>query len=242
MTFQNEGYEIIKINKVNKIKTLRKKFINIFSVVSRLNKYKIIKNDGDIIKLYQNKKKLWVAAYDQIRLLPEIYSIIDDDFCKRVQKSCNIKIPAFTSKPLVRVYMPNNIGTAKTVPHIDYPSHRGSSNAVTVWFPLQNLNAESGTLRILPGSHKIKTTLGSIKDNTIKRIDITKRNYDSKMIDVKIKSGEAIVISQFLIHSSGNNVSDKIRFSIDCRFNDLEDKTYALRKYYVNQLSYYQKR
>lgn len=242
MTFKNNGYEIIKINKIDKIRILRKKFINIFSTVSRLNSYKLINNDNDIIKLYENNKKLWVAAYDQIRLLPEIYSIIDNDFCKQVQRSSNIKIPAFTSKPLVRVYMPNNIGTAKTVPHIDYPSHRGSSNAVTVWFPLQDLNEKSGTLRVLPGSHKIKTTSGSIKNNTIKRVDITDRNYESKMIDVKIKSGEAIVISQFLIHSSGNNVSKKIRFSIDCRFNDLADKTYAHRKYYVNQLNYYKKR
>ena len=62
------------------------------------------------------------------------------------------------------------------------------------------------------------------------------------MVDLKMNAGEAVVMSQFLIHSSGENNSKKIRFSLDFRFNDLNDRMYALRKYYVNQLSYYKKR
>ena len=62
------------------------------------------------------------------------------------------------------------------------------------------------------------------------------------MVDLEMNAGEAVVMSQFLIHSSGENISSKIRFSLDFRFNDLMNKTFALRKYYVNQLSYYKKR
>ena len=109
-----------------------------------------------------------MGAYDQIRLLPELHSLIDEDFLDKIKKVSGIKIPAFTSKPIVRVYMPKNIGTTKTVPHIDYPSHRGSKNAVTVWFPLQSLNPKSGTLMVLPGSHKFKTISGSIERGTVK--------------------------------------------------------------------------
>lgn len=242
MNFKKYGYEIIKINKLNEIKILRKKFINIFSTVSRLNNYKKIRRDSDIIQLYNKKKELWIAAYDQIRLLPELYSFIDKSFYEKVSKVSNIKIPAYTSKPLIRVFMPKNEGTTKTIPHIDYPSHRGSRNAVTVWAPLQDLDIGSGTLQVLPGSHKFKTVSGSIKRNTIKRLDITNRNYENKMVDLKMNAGEAVVMSQFLIHSSGENNSKKIRFSLDFRFNDLNDRMYALRKYYVNQLSYYKKR
>tara|TARA_B110000003_G_C16605702_1_gene517429 strand:- start:236 stop:964 length:729 start_codon:yes stop_codon:yes gene_type:complete len=242
MTFKKYGFEIVKINKINEIYALRKKFIGIFSTVSKLNNYKIIKNDDDIIRLYKQKKKLWIAAYDQIRLIPETFSFIDKNVCKKVSSVSGIKIPAYTSKPLIRVYMPNNLGTSKTVPHIDYPSHRGSENAVTVWLPLQDLKIGYGTLKVLPGSHKFKTVSGSIMKNSITRLDISSKNYEKKMIDLKVKAGEAIVMSQFLIHSSGDNVSNKIRFSLDFRLNDLGDKTYALRKYYVNQLSYYKKR
>lgn len=240
--FEKKGFSIIKIKKEKKLMSLRNKFISIFSKISELNNCGKVKNDKMILQLYKKKKKLWVGAYDQIRLLPELHSLIDEDFLDKIKKVSGIKIPAFTSKPIVRVYMPKNIGTTKTVPHIDYPSHRGSKNAVTVWFPLQSLNPKSGTLMVLPGSHKFKTISGSIERGTVKRLDISNRDYDNQMEHLIIKSGEAIVMSQFLVHSSGNNSSNMIRFSIDFRLNDLSEKSYALRKYYVNQISYYRKR
>jgi len=51
MTFKKNGFEIVKINKLNEISVLRKKFIDIFSKVSKLNNYNSIRNDKDIIKL-----------------------------------------------------------------------------------------------------------------------------------------------------------------------------------------------
>ena len=240
--FEKNGFSVIKIHKENKLKNLRTKFIKIFSKISEINGGLKIKSDKKILDLYKRNKKLWVGAYDQIRLLPEVYTLIDQDFLNKIEKSAGIKIPAFTSKPVVRVYMPKNIGTTKTVPHIDYPSHRGSKNAVTVWFPLQSLNSKSGTLKILPGSHKFKTISGSIDKGTVKRLDLSDRDYENQMQHLNIKIGEAIIMSQFLVHSSGDNNSDSIRFSIDFRLNDLNEKSYALRKYYVNQLSYYRKR
>ena len=39
------------------------------------------------------------------------------------------------------------------------------------------------------------------------------------MQHLNIKIGEAIIMSQFLVHSSGDNNSDSIRFSIDFRLN-----------------------
>ena len=117
--FEKKGFSIIKINKEKKISSLRAKFISIFSKISELNNCGKVNNDKKILQLYKKKKKLWVGAYDQIRLLPELHSLIDEDFLNKIKKVSGIKIPAFTSKPIVRVYMPKNIGTTKTVPNIE---------------------------------------------------------------------------------------------------------------------------
>ena len=241
MSLTRQGYKIINFGNKKKLINLRNTFIKIFSLASKLNGFKDIKNEKDIIDLYRKRKKVWVAAYDQIRLLPEINDIINTGFTKLVCKKAKLKRPAFTSKPVVRVCMPNNLGTGRAERHIDYPSHRGSKNAVTIWFPLQDTNKNNGTLKIIPKSHKIKTWSGSIKKNTIMRKDLSNKIYEKNLIDVNLKLGQVLVISQFLIHESGENLSNDIRFSLDFRLNDLNDKLYAQRKYYVNQISYYKK-
>jgi len=241
MSLATRGYQIINIGKKNKLTNLRKTFIKIFSLASKLNGYKEVKSEKDIINLYKKRKKIWIAVYNQIRLLPEINGIIDTKFTKLVSKAANIKRPAFTSKPVVRVCMPNNLGTHRAEPHIDYPSHRGSKNAITVWLPLQDTNKKNGSLKIIPKSHKIKTWLGSIKNNTIMRKDLSRKEYKKKLETTNIKVGQALILSQFLIHESGENFSNSTRFSLDFRLNDLNEKLYAQRKYYVNQISYYNK-
>tara|TARA_Y100000768_G_C23986083_1_gene688922 strand:+ start:3148 stop:3885 length:738 start_codon:yes stop_codon:yes gene_type:complete len=241
MSLVSKGYQIINIGKKKKLLNLRKTFFKIFSLVSKLNGLKEIKNEKDIVNLYKKNKKIWVAGYDQIRLLPELNDIIDLNFVKQVSKIAKLRRPSFTSRPVVRVCMPNNLGTGIAERHIDFPSHRGSKNAVTVWFPLQDTNKKNGSLKIIPRSHKIKTWSGSIKKNTVMRKDLSSKEYEKKLIDIDLKVGQVLIISQFLIHQSGNNMSNGTRFSLDFRLNDLADKLYAQRNYYVNQISFYKK-
>jgi ectoine hydroxylase-related dioxygenase (phytanoyl-CoA dioxygenase family) len=241
MSFASEGYQIINIGNKRELVNLRKTFIDIFSLASKLNGYKAIKSEKNIIDLYKKKKTVWVAGYDQIRMLPEINDIINTKFVDICSKTANIKRPAFTSKPIVRVGMPGNIGTGKTEAHIDYPSHRGSKNAITVWFPLQDTDKKNGTLKIYPKSHKMKTWYGDIKKNTIMRKNLPSNKYEKNLIDINLKLGQALVISQFLVHGSGDHKSNTVRFTLDFRLNDLSDSLYAQRKYYINQITSYKK-
>ena len=74
-------------------KKFRIKFIKIFSKISEINNGLKINSDKKILDLYKRNKKLWVGAYDQIRLLPEVYTLIDQDFLNKIEKSAGIKIP-----------------------------------------------------------------------------------------------------------------------------------------------------
>ena len=89
-------------------------------------------------------------------MLPEINDIIDKNLIKTISKKAKIKFPAFTSRPVIRVCMPKDRGTSRVKQHIDYPTHRGSSNAVTIWIPLQDTNEENGALKLSTKSHTKK--------------------------------------------------------------------------------------
>ena len=56
------------------------------------------------------------------------------------------------------------------------------------------------------------------KDNIIK----SRYKFDFK--DVLCKIGDVLIFSQCLVHKSGNNNSNSVRFSIQIRFNDLSKK------------------
>ena len=170
-------------------------------------------------------------------MLPDIHEVIDLALIKLISKIANIKVPAYTSNYVYRVSMPNNEGTSKTKRHIDYPSHRGSKNALTFWFPLQDTDKKNGTLKIYPRSHKIKTYSGSLKKDLIIRKNLSGTKYEKNMININLKAGQAIMFSHFMIHESGDNTSNTIRFTVEFRLNDLADKPYAKRNYYTNYIT-----
>ena len=48
---------------------------------------------------------------------------------------------------------------------------------------------------------------------------------------VEVKQGDALFFSSFLVHRSGDNVTDAIRWSCHFRYNDLAENTFIERKY-----------
>jgi phytanoyl-CoA hydroxylase len=115
----------------------------------------------------------------------------------------------------------------KSPPHQDWRSMQGSLNAIVIWVPLVDISHGLGTLEIIPGSH-VWGLLDSREDEWYRRIDgLNDEQYQS----VEVRAGDALFFSAFLVHRSGNNVSDSIRWSCHFRYNDLEESTFVSRKY-----------
>jgi phytanoyl-CoA hydroxylase len=115
----------------------------------------------------------------------------------------------------------------KSPPHQDWRSMQGSLNAMVVWVPLADVPRELGTLEIIPGSH-IWGLQDSREDEWYRRIEgLRDEQYNS----VEVSAGDVLFFSAFLVHRSGNNVTDSIRWSCHFRYNDLEEPTFISRKY-----------
>jgi len=115
----------------------------------------------------------------------------------------------------------------KSPPHQDWRSMQGSLNAMVVWVPLADVPRELGALEIIPGSH-IWGLQDSREDEWYRRIEgLRDQQYQS----VAINAGDVLFFSAFLVHRSGNNVTDSIRWSCHFRYNDLEEPTFVSRKY-----------
>ena len=246
--YKTNGYFIYRINK-KEIINLRKEFVGIFNLISKGNIRKKIKNDSDIIKLYKSKNRnLWTSVYDIIKLHPGIFSICKKKSFENILNIAGIKKPCFGTRPQVRVDMPkDNKFSFKS--HQDYPFNLGSKNSITIWMPLQDTDYNMGTLKISAKSHRneeifkygindknFNIDIGKFVKKKIPANNHYKVALNDKLFDfksIKVKAGEALVISQFLVHKSGDNISNKIRFSVQLRYTDLAEQDYIRRKYFL---------
>ena len=145
--------------------------------------------------------------------------------------------------------MPMGEGSSPSPAHQDYPTHQGSGNSVTLWIPLQDVTSIDGAIQVVPGSHKSGISQGdNINEWTYKPGSLLKHeglrghmesssNLDEQFQEVPMVSGQVLVFSTFLLHRSGVNTSDRIRYSLNIRLNDLTDPDYSRRYYYLNETS-----
>jgi phytanoyl-CoA hydroxylase len=121
----------------------------------------------------------------------------------------------------------------KSPPHQDWRSMQGSLNAIVIWVPLADVHKELGALEVIPGSH-LWGLLESREDEWYRRIEGL---GDEQYQPIEVDAGDALFFSSFLVHRSGNNVTDSIRWSCHFRYNDLDEPTFISRKY-PNPYSY----
>ena len=213
------GYFIGDTNCRGALNNARQEFISLFDRVSQFHGFGPIISDVDVCRLYRERKPLWVVAYDQLRYMPAVYELALK--VAPLVNQAGIAMPSIGAKIVVRADIPND-DNWNFPPHQDYPFNGGSLNSVTVWMPFQNCDIEHGALQIVPSSH-IRGELPE-KDNLL--IDPPK---ECDYIDAPVRLGEALVFSQMLLHRSGYNRSNEVRFSIQLRFNDLASEEYLKR-------------
>lgn len=129
-----------------------------------------------------------------------------------------------------------------TAPHCDivYMS-RGTKNLYTSWVPLGDVPAEHGSLIILEKSHlleNLKNTYGQMdidKDGNAKKIRFrhggffrggqysknpraVQKEFGLRWLTTDFRAGDLVIFSVFTMHGTLDNASDRIRLSVDARY------------------------
>jgi hypothetical protein len=115
----------------------------------------------------------------------------------------------------------------KVAAHQDWRSMQGSLNAVVVWVPLVDIDEALGALQVVPGSHHE----GLLTDRVEDSFGMVDRYSDDAFVSCPTRAGDALFFSAFLVHRSGTNVTDAVRWSCHFRYNDLDEPTFLDRGY-----------
>lgn len=224
--YQKDGYFIAHVPQVlPQIEDLRAEIYEVFSTLSIASGGQPIKDDAGVIHFRTTNQPRQFQAVKQLWNAPKLFAVAGNSIFLSVLKDIGFVQPIMELPPLLRCDIPIKEQSIFEQ-HQDYSYNIGSQNSVTIWIPLQDVEVESGALLVAPGTH-----LNGVYPNK-KGIITADHKFDFQSCPVKL--GEALVFNQKLVHQSGVNTSNKIRFSIQLRFSDLSCADYAGRGYPIN--------
>lgn len=104
--------------------------------------------------------------------------------------------------------------------HQDYhyiKDQHPSTKVVCAWIPLQDVSWQNGCLSVMPGTH------GKIVEHDMKmgKKQVPSGIFGNTVKYVEMKRGEVLLFNTLLLHSGNMNWSDKIRYSIQIRFEPI---------------------
>ena len=100
-------------------------------------------------------------------------------------------------------------------------------DSTVVWVPLIDVTKNLGTLQVVPRSH----TEGLVTIKSEEGFGIVNKYKDNDFISIELSKGDALFFSSCLVHRSGINITDSIRWSSHFRYNNMEDSDFIKRQY-----------
>ncbi|RDL51248.1 hypothetical protein BLJAPNOD_02380 [Ensifer sp. M14] len=173
-------------------------------------------DDPDLVKYLTGSREAEQFLYQEIRRHPELVDLslngniasVLRALLEKQQVDLLEKIPFRIDCPMVLREL--------AVWHQDVHYVKGATETITAWIPLFDAGFKEGCLLVMPGTHK----LGQIPHevNVLGKKFYPAGIFDNPVKYVEMKRGDVLFFNSCLLHSSGNNISDTIRYSIQSRY------------------------
>lgn len=183
-----------------------------------------------MFQLFKENNECFINCGKQVQHLISLHKLsLENKIIEKIQK-LGIKSPIISTRPVLYFNHPD-LAKEKVYhtveAHQDWRSMQGSLNSMVVWIPLIDINKSLGALEILPGSHLHGLRTNNV-DHGFGMVSLTE-NEKANLKSVEVKVGDILIFSSFLIHQSGNNISNEPRWSCHFRYNDLDENTFIER-------------
>jgi phytanoyl-CoA hydroxylase len=183
-----------------------------------------------LYKFFQEDLECYINCGKMCQHLISLHRLsLDERIISEIQR-LNITTPNISTRPVMYFnsrFLAASESYYKSPVHQDWRSMQGSLNSIVAWIPLVDIDKKLGTLEIIPKSH-LWGLVESEQDDWFRRIDgIDSNNF----VSVDVEAGDVLFFSAFLIHQSGDNVTQSIRWSCHFRYNDLSESTFIERGY-----------
>ncbi len=137
--------------------------------------------------------------------------------------------PSISTRPVLNFHHPR-LATKDVYwrlgPHQDWRSMQGSLDSCVLWVPLVDIDRDLGALEVLPGSHRGGLRAAEMVDGYG---HLEEEPDAQQMVPIEMERGDVLIFSTLLLHRSGTNATDSIRWSCHFRYNNLDEPTFIER-------------
>lgn len=157
------------------------------------------------------------------RILDAIESIIGPEIYSNPVQHVRLKLPESRgiqdeAGQLIQGATPWHQDNGVVLPEAD------ETDMITVWFPLWDSPVESGCLQVVPRSHRDGLVehcpLGAAGAGIPRKLIA-----EQQAVALPMKRGDVLFLHRRLCHGSLPNVSDRVRWSFDLRYNPIDQPT-----------------
>ncbi len=178
------------------------------------------------------KKDLQQIIYcgKQAQHLVSLHALSLNEKILNTLKELGLEFPIINVRPTIFFnsrYLGKRDVDWKKPSHQDWKTTQGSLDSVVVWVPLIDIDRSLGALEIVPESHKLGLLDYESKNDYHTIVEATAKDFQFQTVEVK--KGDALFFSTLLVHRSGNNTSNAIRWSCHFRYNNLLEPTFVQR-------------
>ncbi|MCR9130766.1 MAG: phytanoyl-CoA dioxygenase family protein [Alphaproteobacteria bacterium] len=161
------------------------------------------------------------ACYEVFPTLPEVIALINAEPFLSAARQAGLTRPVAGTNPLVRLDRPGD--TRFSTPwHQDYWYSLLSERAVVIWMALGELDASMGPVELLAGSHADGLVPFKPYEAGHEWFETAEPVREDGIVAGLHGPDEAVIFDQRVLHRSGFNASDRVRVTIQLRYNDLD--------------------
>jgi ectoine hydroxylase-related dioxygenase (phytanoyl-CoA dioxygenase family) len=157
-------------------------------------------------------------VYQEVFNLESFHALPHQPALREVMKMLAGDQPLVHPKPIGRLIFPN-CERLVTHAHQDYEFMGGDPECFTVWIPLHDVPLDAGPLRILEGSHRFGVQTHARENLHVPEIPDGAAMGDG-WVGGHVNAGDVLIFHSLTVHAAGPNLSDRLRLSLDCRFQD----------------------
>ena len=161
---------------------------------------------------------IFKSVYQQVFNLESFHALPHQTALRKVMQMLVGDQILVHPKPIGRLIFPN-CDRLVVHAHQDYEFMGGDPEFYTVWIPLHDCPVDMGPLRILEGSHRFGVQQHQRENLHVPEIPIDAAAGDD-WVGGTVNAGDVLIFHSLTVHAASPNASDRMRISLDCRFQD----------------------